>query len=186
MAEHPIKWPNNARVAFVARHRTRSMGSDQADPGSRPAIAAPQRRALQMGLVHGNFSRLWPEDRHEASPRYLRQVQSQSQYSIERSYLRLLPGPGQDCHARGHEIGCSWLGNGRTPLYMLTREQERENILQDYRCDRESHRRTSHRLVIARCAPDGQHGESSWWKPASEYHCDFHDDEMPYPIWGGR
>ena len=86
-------------------------------------------------------------------------------------------------HERGHELVAHGWDQGER-LYMLTREQERENIL---------------KTIDAIVKVTGER-PTGWSSPGVrptdntvelileaglEYHCDFHDDEMPYPIWVG-
>ena len=136
-----------------------------------------------MGLVNGNFSRLWSEDRHEASPRYLRRYKLKVSIPLNGLTCVYYPELVKDCHDRGHELVAHGWEMGER-LYMLTREQERENIL---------------KTIDAIVKVTGER-PTGWSSPGVrptdntvellvetglEYHCDFHDDEMPYPIWVG-
>jgi len=89
----------------------------------------------------------------------------------------------KDCYDRGHELVAHGWDQGER-LYMLTREQERENILKTID-------------AIVKVTGERPKGWSSLGvRPTDntvellaaaglEFHCDFHDDEMPYPIWVG-
>ena len=89
----------------------------------------------------------------------------------------------KDCYDRGHELVAHGWDQGER-LYMLTREQERENILKTID-------------AIVKVTGERPKGWSSpGVRPTDntvellaeaglEFHCDFHDDEMPYPIWVG-
>ena len=84
---------------------------------------------------------------------------------------------------RGHELVAHGWDQGER-LYMLTREQERENILKtiDAIVKVTGERpRAGPRPVCARPTTRW----SCLLEAGLEFHCDFHDDEMPYPIWVG-
>ena len=86
----------------------------------------------------------------------------------------------KECHRRGHELVAPGWDQGER-LYMLTREQERENI-----------RKTIEAILkVTGERPTG------WSSPGVRstdntpeliaeagllYHCDYHDDGMPYPL----
>ncbi len=93
----------------------------------------------------------------------------------------IIPSWSNTAHERGHELVAHGWDQGER-LYMLTREQERENIL---------------KTIDAIVKVTGER-PTGWSSPGVrptdntielvleaglEYHCDFHDDEMPYPIW---
>jgi peptidoglycan/xylan/chitin deacetylase (PgdA/CDA1 family) len=90
----------------------------------------------------------------------------------------------RDCYDRGHELVAHGWDQG-VRLYRLTREHERENILKTID-------------AIVKVTGERPKGWSSpGVRPTDntvellaetglEFHCDYHDDEMPYPIWVGE
>ncbi len=92
----------------------------------------------------------------------------------------------KECHRRGHELVAHGWDQGER-LYMLTREQERENI---------------HKTIEAIVKVTGKR-PTGWSSPGVRstdntpeliveagllYHCDYHEDEMPYAkeVWFAR
>jgi len=86
----------------------------------------------------------------------------------------------KECHRRGHELVAHGWDQGER-LYMLTREQERENI----------HKTIEAIVKVTGARPTGW--SSPGVRPTDNtpeliaeagllYHCDYHDEEMPYPL----
>jgi len=182
-AEQPLKWPNDARLAFVLGIAFEAW--DRTKPTQGAALQSPlPKDALwkrdwstetfrEFGAKVGLRRLLGICDRYEIKT------------SVQVNGLTCVYYPElvKHCYDRGHEIVAHGWDQGER-LYMLTREQERENIF---------------KTVDAIVKVTGERPKG-WSSPGVrptdntvellaeagfEFHCDFHDDEMPYPIWVG-
>jgi peptidoglycan/xylan/chitin deacetylase (PgdA/CDA1 family) len=183
MSQDQMKWPNNARVAFVLGVAFEAW--DRAKPTRGSALQSPLPRDA---LCKRDWS---TETFREFGPKVglKRLLDICDKYDLKVSVVVngltcvYYPDLVKYCHERGHELVAHGWDQGER-LYMLTRDQERENI-----------QKTIDAIV-------GVTGErpKGWSSPGVratdntveliteaglEYHCDFHDDEMPYPIWVG-
>jgi peptidoglycan/xylan/chitin deacetylase (PgdA/CDA1 family) len=180
MTEPVFRWPNNARVAFVlgiafeAWDRTKPTRGRGLQRGSIPPNAVCKRdysteTFREFGAKIG-LKRL---------------LDVCDQYDLKVS----MPINGLTCeyypelvkysHSRGHEMVAHGWEMGEY-LYMLTRDQERENILKTVN-------------AIAELTGEKPTGWSSPGVRSTDntlelnveagllYNCDYHDDEMPYP-----
>jgi allantoinase len=181
--QKPLTWPNNARLAFVLGIAFEAWDRTKPTQGS----------ALQSPLPK---DALWKRDWSTETFRDFgakiglrRLLDVCDKYDLKVSVpvngltCEYYPELVKECHKRGHELVAHGWDQGDR-LYMLTREQERENI-----------RKTVKAIVnVTGQRPTGW--SSPGVRPTDntvellieaglEYHCDFHDDEMPYPIWHG-
>lgn len=182
-AQQTLRWPNNARVAFVLGIAFESWDKTKPTQGA----------ALQSSLPK---DALWKRDWSTETFREFgakvglkRMLDICDRYDIKTSVqvngltCVYYPELVKDCYDRGHELVAHGWDQGER-LYMLTREQERENILKTID-------------AIVKVTGERPKGWSSpGVRPTDntvellaeaglEFHCDFHDDEMPYPIWVG-
>jgi allantoinase len=182
-AEKTLTWPDDARVAFVLGIAFEAWDRDKPTQGA----------ALQSPLPK---DALWKRDWSTETFREFgakvglkRLLDICDRYAVKTSVqvngltCVYYPELVKDCYDRGHELVAHGWDQGER-LYMLTREQERENIL-----------KTIDAIVnVTGERPKGW--SSPGVRPTDntvellaetglEFHCDFHDDEMPYPIWVG-
>ena len=178
-----LTWPNDARVAFVLGIAFEAWDKNKPTQGA----------ALQSPLPK---DALWKRDWSTETFREFgakvglkRLLDICDRYDIKTSVqvngltCVYYPELVKDCYDRGHELVAHGWDQGER-LYMLTREQERENILKTID-------------AIVKVTGERPKGWSSpGVRPTDntvellaeaglEFHCDFHDDEMPYPIWIG-
>ena len=180
MAEKKFTWPKNARMAFVlgiafeAWDRTKPTRGE-ALQSPLPANAVCKRdysteTFREFGAKVGLRRLLDICDRH----------QIKVSLPVNGLTAEYYPELVKECHCRGHELVAHGYDQGER-LYMLTREQEGENI----------------RKTIAAIKKVTGETPTGWSSPGVRstdntleliaeagllYHCDFHDDEMPYPI----
>ncbi len=182
-AEKTLTWPDDARVAFVLGIAFEAWDRDKPTQGA----------ALQSPLPK---DALWKRDWSTETFRDFgakvglkRLLDICDRYAVKTSVqvnglsCVYYPELVKDCYDRGHELVAHGWDQGER-LYMLTREQERENILKTID-------------AIVKVSGERPKGWSSpGVRPTDntvellaetglEFHCDFHDDEMPYPIWVG-
>lgn len=179
----PLKWPSGARVAFVLGIAFEAW--DRTKPTQGAALQSPlPKDAL--------WKRDWSTETFRefgAKAGLKRLLDICDRYQIKTSVqvngltCVYYPDLVKDCYNRGHELVAHGWDQGER-LYMLTREQERENILKTID-------------AIVKVTGERPKGWSSpGVRPTDntvellaeaglEFHCDFHDDEMPYPIWVG-
>jgi peptidoglycan/xylan/chitin deacetylase (PgdA/CDA1 family) len=178
-----LTWPNDARVAFVLGIAFEAWDKNKPTQGA----------ALQSPLPK---DALWKRDWSTETFREFgakvglkRLLDICDRYEVKTSVqvngltCVYYPELVKDCYDRGHELVAHGWDQGER-LYMLTREQERENIL---------------KTIDAIVKVTGER-QKVWSSPGVrptdnkvellaetglEFHCDFHDDEMPYPIWVG-
>ena len=178
-----MKWPDDARVAFVLGIAFEAW--DRTKPTQGAALQSPlPKDAL--------WKRDWSTETFRefgAKVGLKRLLDICDHYEIKTSVqvngltCVYYPELVKDCFDRGHELVAHGWDQGER-LYMLTREQERENIF---------------KTVDAIVKVTGERPKG-WSSPGVrptdntvellaeaglEFHCDFHDDEMPYPIWVG-
>ena len=182
-SEKTLTWPNHARVAFVLGIAFEAWDKNKPTQGA----------ALQSPLPK---DALWKRDWSTETFREFgakvglkRLLDICDRYDVKTSVqvngltCVYYPELVKDCYDRGHELVAHGWDQGER-LYMLTREQERENILKTID-------------AIVKVTGERPKGWSSpGVRPTDntvellaetglEFHCDFHDDEMPYPIWVG-
>jgi peptidoglycan/xylan/chitin deacetylase (PgdA/CDA1 family) len=83
-------------------------------------------------------------------------------------------------HGRGHEMVAHGWDQGEF-LYMLTREQERENIFKTV----ETIAKTTGEKPAGWSSPGVRSTDNTpelIVEAGLQYHCDYHDEEMPYPL----
>ncbi|MGZ8497370.1 MAG: polysaccharide deacetylase family protein [Candidatus Binatia bacterium] len=181
--EKTLEWPNGARLAFVLGIAFEAWDKNKPTQGA----------ALQSPLPK---DALWKRDWSTETFREFgakvglkRLLDICDRYDVKTGLqvngltCVYYPELVKDCYDRGHELVAHGWDQGER-LYMLSREQERENILKTID-------------AIVKVTGERPKGWSSpGVRPTDntvellaetglEFHCDFHDDEMPYPIWVG-
>ena len=181
MSELQLKWPNDARVAFVLGIALEAWDRTKPTQGAALQSPLPKDALYKWDWSTETFREFGPKRGMkrllDICDRYNLKV------SIPLNGLTCIYYPElvKDCHERGHELVAHGWDQGER-LYMLTREQERENIL-----------KTIDAIVkVTGERPKGwsspgvrptDHTLELVVEAGLEYHCDFHDEEMPYPIW---
>lgn len=183
MAEPTWQWPNNARVAFVLGIALEAWDRTKPTRGAALQSPLPKDALYKWDWSTETFREFGPK---KGMKRLLDVCDKYGlKVSIPVNGLTCVYYPElvKDCYERGHELVAHGWDQGER-LYMLTREQERENILKTID-------------AIVKVTGERPRGWSSpGVRPTDntvellvelglEYHCDFHDDEMPYPIWVG-
>ncbi|HXG49859.1 MAG TPA: polysaccharide deacetylase family protein [candidate division Zixibacteria bacterium] len=186
MAKQPFRWPNDARVAFVlgiafeAWDRTKPTRGRGLQRGSLPANAVCKRdysteTFREFGAKVGLRRLLEICERYEI----------RASMPINGLTCEYYPELVREAHRRGHEMVAHGWDQGEY-LYMLTREQERENIRRTV----EKIRETTGEMPTGWSSPGVRSTDHTLELNAEAgllYNCDYHDDEMPYPIHvGGR
>ena len=181
MTQLSLTWPNNARVAFVLGIAFEAWDKSKPSQGGALQSPLPKDALWKWDWSTETFRDFGPKVGLK------RLLDICDKYDLKVS----VPLNGLSCvyypelvkyaHERGHELVAHGWDQGER-LYMLTREQERENIL---------------KTIDAIVKVTGER-PTGWSSPGVrptdntielvleaglEYHCDFHDDEMPYPIW---
>jgi peptidoglycan/xylan/chitin deacetylase (PgdA/CDA1 family) len=186
MAKPRFNWPNNARIAFVlgiafeAWDRTKPTRGRGLQRGSIPANAVC-RRDFSTETFREFGAKIGLRRLLDICEKYDLKVSMPVNGLTCEYYPELV----KEAHQRGHEMIAHGWDQGEY-LYMLTREQERENIF---------------KTVEAIATATGER-PTGWSSPGVRstdntlelnleaglsYNCDYHDDEMPYPRWiGGR
>jgi peptidoglycan/xylan/chitin deacetylase (PgdA/CDA1 family) len=180
MARGEFKWPNNARVAFVlgiafeAWDRTKPTRGRGLQRGSIPANAVCKRdysteTFREFGAKVGLKRLLDICDTYDLK----------ASMPINGLTCEYYPDLVKYAHRRGHEMVAHGWEMG-VYLYMLTREQERDNIFNTVE-------------TITKLTDERPTGWSSPGVRSTDntlelnveagllYNCDYHDDEMPYP-----
>jgi peptidoglycan/xylan/chitin deacetylase (PgdA/CDA1 family) len=180
MQEQIFKWPNSARMAFVlgiafeAWDRTKPTRGRGLQRGSIPANAVCKRdysteTFREFGAKVGLKRLLDICDRYELKV----------SMPVNGLTCEYYPELVKYAHNRGHEMVAHGWEMGEY-LYMLTREQERENIFKTVE-------------AITQLTGEKPTGWSSPGVRSTDntlelnveagllYNCDYHDDEMPYP-----
>ncbi len=180
MAREPFAWPGNARVAFVVGIAFEAWDREKPTRGG----------ALQSPLpANALWKRDWStETFREFGPKVgiRRMLDICDKYGVKVS----MPVNGLTCvyypelikyaHGRGHEMVAHGWDQGEF-LYMLTREQERENILKTV----EAITKTTGEKPTGWSSPGVRSTDNTpelILEAGLQYHCDFHDEEMPYPL----
>ncbi len=180
MAEQRLRWPNNARVAFVVGIAFEAW--DRTKPSHGGALQSP---LPANALCKRDYS---TETFREFGPKVglRRLLQICDKYDMKVSLpingltCEYYPELVQECHKRGHELVAHGWDQGEY-LYMLTREQERENIQKTV----EAITRLTGEKPTGWSSPGVRSTDNTLELIAEAgllYHCDYHDDEMPYPL----
>jgi peptidoglycan/xylan/chitin deacetylase (PgdA/CDA1 family) len=180
MAREALKWPGNARVAFVVGIAFEAW--DRSKPTRGGALQSP----LPKDAV---WKRDWStETFREFGPKVgvRRLLDICDKHGVKVS----MPINGLTCeyypelvkyaHGRGHEMVAHGWDQGEF-LYMLTREQERENIFKTV----EAIAKTTGEKPTGWSSPGVRSTDNTpelILDAGLQYHCDYHDEEMPYPI----
>ncbi len=180
MAARPFIWPDNARVAFVLGIAFESW--DRSKPSRGGALQAPLPKDA---LCKRDYStETFREFGAKVGLRRLLTICDK--YDIKVSLpingltCEYYPDLVKDCHRRGHELVAHGWDQGEF-LYMLTREQERENIQKTV----EAIKKVTGKSPTGWSSPGVRSTDNTLELIAEAgllYHCDYHDDEMPYPI----
>jgi peptidoglycan/xylan/chitin deacetylase (PgdA/CDA1 family) len=184
MAPKPFTWPNNARVAFVlgiafeAWDRNKPTAGRGLQHGSIPANAVCRRdysteTFREFGAKVGLRRLLDICDKYDLKV----------SMPINGLTCEYYPALVQQAHRSGHEMIAHGWDQG-VYLYMLTREQERENILKTV----EAITRVTGERPLGWSSPGVRSTDNTLElnvEAGLTYNCDYHDDEMPYPRYIG-
>jgi len=180
MAREPFTWPGNARVAFVLGIAFEAW--DRSKPTRGGALQSPLPKDA---LCKRDYS---TESFREFGPKVgiRRLLALCDKYDLKAS----MPLNGLTClyypelvkyaHGRGHEMVAHGWDQGEF-LYMLTREQERENIFNTV----EAIAKTTGEKPTGWSSPGVRSTDNTpelIVEAGLQYHCDYHDEEMPYPL----
>ena len=180
MARKPFAWPGNARVAFVVGIAFEAW--DRSKPTRGGALQSP---LPANALCKRDYS---TESFREFGPKIgIRKLLAIcDKYDVKVS----MPINGLTClyypelvkyaHGRGHEMVAHGWDQGEF-LYMLTREQERENIFKTV----ETIAKTTGEKPTGWSSPGVRSTDNTpelIVEAGIQYHCDYHDEEMPYPL----
>jgi peptidoglycan/xylan/chitin deacetylase (PgdA/CDA1 family) len=180
MARKPFAWPGNARVAFVVGIAFEAW--DRSKPTRGGALQSP---LPANALCKRDYS---TESFREFGPKIgIRKLLAIcDKYDVKVS----MPINGLTClyypelvkyaHGRGHEMVAHGWDQGEF-LYMLTREQERENIFKTV----ETIAKTTGEKPAGWSSPGVRSTDNTpelIVEAGLQYHCDYHDEEMPYPL----
>ena len=180
MARKPFAWPGNARVAFVVGIAFEAW--DRSKPTRGGALQSP---LPANALCKRDYS---TESFREFGPKIgIRKLLAIcDKYDVKVS----MPINGLTClyypelvkyaHGRGHEMVAHGWDQGEF-LYMLTREQERENIFKTV----ETIAKTTGEKPTGWSSPGVRSTDNTpelIVEAGLQYHCDYHDEEMPYPL----
>jgi len=181
MAREPFAWPGNARVAFVVGIAFEAW--DRSKPTRGGALQSPLPKDALC-------KRDWSTETFRefgAKVGVKRLLDICDKYGVKVS----MPINGLTCeyypelvkhaHGRGHEMVAHGWDMGEY-LYMLTREQERENIFKTV----EAITRATGEKPTGWSSPGVRSTDNTpelILEAGLQYHCDYHDDEMPYPLY---
>jgi peptidoglycan/xylan/chitin deacetylase (PgdA/CDA1 family) len=184
MGGKSFQWPNNARVAFVlgiafeAWDRNKPTRGRGLQRGSIPANAVC-KRDYSTETFREFGAKIGLQRLLDVCDRY----QIKASMPINGLTCEYYPELVRYAHKRGHEMVAHGWEMGEY-LYMLTREQERENMVNTVE-------------AITELTGEKPTGWSSPGVRSTDntlelnveagllYNCDYHDDEMPYPRWIG-
>ncbi len=180
MADRPFAWPNNSRIAFVLGIAFEAW--DRTKPSRGGALQSP---LPANALCKRDYS---TETFREFGPKVglRRLLDICDKYKLKVSVpvngltCEYYPELVKECHRRGHELVAHGWDQGEY-LYMLTRDQERENIRKTV----EAIEKVTGQRLTGWSSPGVRSTDNTVELVAEaglHYHCDFHDDEMPYPI----
>lgn len=183
MAEQTWQWPNNARVAFVLGIALEAWDRNKPTRGAALQSPLPKDALYKWDWSTETFREFGPKKGMKRLLDVCDKYNLKVSIPVNGLTCVYYPELVKDCYERGHELVAHGWDQGER-LYMLTREQERENILKTID-------------AIVNLTGERPKGWSSpGVRPTDntvellvelglEYHCDFHDDDMPYPIWVG-
>ncbi len=180
MHEQPLTWPKGARVAFVVGIAFEAWDRTRPSRGTALMAPLPANALCKWDYSTETFREFGPKvglkrllalcDKHDLKV----------SIPVNGLTCEYYPDLVKECHQRGHELVAHGWDQGEH-LYMLTAEQERENI---------------HRTIDAIAKVTGER-PTGWSSPGVrstdntpallveaglQYHCDYHDEEMPYPL----
>ncbi len=180
MAERKFTWPDNARVAFVLGIAFEAWDREKPTRGAALQSPLPKDALCKWDYSTETFREFGPKVGLRRLLDICNKYDIKVSLPINGLTCEYYPELVKECHKLGHELVAHGWDQGEN-LYMLTREQERENI-----------RKTIEAIVkITGEMPAG------WSSPGVRstdntpeliaeagllYHCDYHDDEMPYPL----
>ena len=180
MPKQPFKWPNNARIAFVLGIAFEAWDRNKPSRGGALQSPLPANALCKRDYSTETFR----EFGGKIGVRRLLDICDR--YDLKVS----MPINGLTCeywpelikyaHGRGHEMVAHGWDQGEY-LFMLTREQERENIFKTV----EAITKLTGARPTGWSSPGVRSTDSTLeldLEAGLLYNCDFHDDEMPYPI----
>lgn len=185
MARERFTWPDNARIAFVLGIAFEAWDRDKPSRGGALQSPLPKDALCKRDYSTETFRDFG------ARVGVRRLLDICDKYDLKVS----MPVNGLTCeyypelvkyaHGRGHEMVAHGWDQGEY-LYMLTREQERENIFRTVAAIE----KTTGERPTGWSSPgvrSTDHTPELVVEAGLKYHCDFHDEEMPYPLAvGGR
>ena len=183
MSERQLKWPNNARLAFVLGIALEAWDRTKPTQGAALQSPLPKDALYKWDWSTETFRDFGPKIGMKRLLSICDKYNLRVSIPLNGLTCVYYPELVKKCHESGHELVAHGWDQGER-LYMLTREQERDNILKTID-------------AIVKVTGERPKGWSSpGVRPSDntvellietglEYHCDFHDDEMPYPIWLG-
>ncbi|MGH7848141.1 MAG: polysaccharide deacetylase family protein [Candidatus Binatia bacterium] len=180
MTQRPFAWPKNARVAFVLAIAFEAWDRTKPTRGEALQSPLPANALCKRDYSTETFREFG------AKVGLKRLLDICNKYDVKVSLpvngltCEYYPEWVKECHARGHELVAHGYDQGER-LYMLTREQERENIQKTVAAIR----KVTGESPTGWSSPGVRSTDNTLGLIADAgllYHCDFHDDEMPYPI----
>lgn len=175
-----LKWPEDARIAFVLSIAFEAWDRDKPSRGGALQSPLPANALCKRDYSTETFRDFGAKvglcRLLDVCDRYDMKVSLPINGLTAVYYPELV----NECHQRGHELVAHGWDQGEY-LYMLTREQERENILKTVEAIEK----------VTGVRPTGwsspgvrstDHTPELLAEAGFVYHCDYHDDEMPYPM----
>lgn len=184
MPERPFSWPGKARIAFVLSIAFESWDRTKPTKGAVLQSPLPATARCKRDYSTETFREFGPKIGLRRLLNICDKHKIKVSLPINGLTAEYYPELVKECHERGHELVAHGWDQG-VYLYNLTREEERENI-----------RRTVEAIVkVTGEAPTGwsspgvrptENTPELLVKAGFLYHCDYHDDEMPYPLRVGK
>lgn len=180
MSKQPFTWPEHARIAFVVGIAFEAWDKTKPTRGAALQSPLPSNALCKRDYSTETFREFGPKVGLRRLLEICDRYDVKVSLPINGLTAEYYPALVKECYARGHELVAHGWDQGER-LYMLTRDQERENI----------HKTREAITKLIGEAPTG------WSSPGVRstgntvellveagflYHCDYHDDEMPYPL----
>jgi allantoinase len=180
MALHSFSWPNNARVAFVLGIAFEAWNRTKPSRGGALQSPLPANALCKRDYSTETFREFGPKIGLRRLLDICDKYDLKVSLPVNGLTCEYYPDLVKECHERGHELVAHGWDQGEY-LYMLTREQERDNIRKTV----EAITRLTGEKPTGWSSPGVRSTDNTLELIAEaglQYHCDFHDDEMPYPI----
>ena len=180
MAKQRFAWPNNARIAFVLGIAFEAWDRNKPSRGAALQSALPANALCKRDWSTETFR----EFGGKVGVKRLLDICDKYDFKVS------MPINGLTCeywpelvkyaHGRGHEMVAHGWDQGEY-LYMLTREQEKEDIFKTV----DAITRLTGEKPTGWSSPgvrSTDHTPEIILEAGLRYHCDYHDEEMPYPL----